>query len=140
MEKKPLDNKDKYPGPDVLKEVLGDSYPEFQKLTADLAAGEYQIAGEWHYYNDGKSWLFKAERKKKTMFWLSAWPGYFKVGFYFAQRLKSDLFSLGLSDDLVKAMEQTAEMGRLFPVAIEIRHGANLADVMKLVRYKISER
>jgi len=55
-----------YPSDDVLKNVLGTSYPAFEELTGKIKDTEYALEPEWRYYKDGKAWLCKVCHKKKT--------------------------------------------------------------------------
>ena len=75
-----------FPSDDILQIALGSLYPAYQSLCGSLA--DAQIAMEWRYYNDGKSWLCKCTNKKKTVFWLSVWEGYFQAGFFFTEKTR----------------------------------------------------
>ena len=72
-----------YPSEDIMQAVLGGVYPAYQSFCELLAAE--QVAMEWRYYKDSKSWLGKCQHKKKTVFWLSVWEGFFRVTFFFTQ-------------------------------------------------------
>lgn len=69
---------------ELLQEVMGDNYANFDRILKTLA--EQGVANEWTYYKDGKSWLGKAQRKKKTVLWLSVWEECFKLTFYFTEK------------------------------------------------------
>lgn len=80
-----LRDKEQYPAGEILMNALSDSYASFSELMAMIAGTEYRLAPEWNYYNDGKAWLCKVVYKKKTVFWLSVWDGYFQAAFYFTE-------------------------------------------------------
>jgi len=110
------------PTADVLAAALGErqkAYAEFTSKTAELG-----IALEWRYYNDGKSWLGKGTHKKKTVFWLSIWEGYFQIGMFFTEKT------------LPNTEPGEKMIGKLIPVVIKVRSEAELPRLFKLVEYK----
>ena len=70
----------------VLEEALGkDVFAVYTKLN-EIIRTEFQIEPEWRYYKDGKSWLYKAVYKKKTIFWLSIWEKFIKISLLFTEK------------------------------------------------------
>ena len=65
-----------YPDEIVLRRVLGQSYEAYLDLLNLFQ--NYEMNCQWRYYNDGKAWLCKVQKKKKTIAWMSAWSGCFK--------------------------------------------------------------
>ncbi|MDR1632428.1 MAG: DUF3788 domain-containing protein [Dysgonamonadaceae bacterium] len=56
-----------FPSKEVLKNVLGEMiYSVFEELETRLTSDEFALAFDWNYYRDGKAWLCKVCRKKKT--------------------------------------------------------------------------
>jgi len=121
-----------YPSEELLSIALGGVYPAYQSF-CELFAAE-QIAMEWRYYNDGRSWLCKCQHKKKTVFWLSIWEGFFKTAFFFPERLREDLLALPTEQPL--AFERN--VGKSVPVVMELRDKSQLGDFMRLAEYKKS--
>jgi len=65
MENPCLNNKNEYPNALVLERHLGDAKSVWDEFTRLLEREYPLITGEWRYYNDGKSWLFKVTAKKE---------------------------------------------------------------------------
>ena len=124
------------PTPEVLQNVLGTSYPVFDELIKTVAQSNYGIVGDWNYYNDGKAWLFKAAFKKKTVFWLSVWDGYFRTAFYFTEKNCTGLFDLGISQSILDDFESQKPIGKLLPLVIEMKVKEQLPDLLKIIEYK----
>ncbi len=57
-----------YPDEQVLRDVLGDSYESYYQLLE--LYDRNQMHHEWRYYKDGKAWLCKVQKKKRTSDWL----------------------------------------------------------------------
>jgi hypothetical protein len=124
------------PTSEVLTEVLGDSYQvfdEFIKVTTDPAIG---LVFDWHYYNDGKAWLCKVVFKKKTVFWLSAWDGYFKTTFYFTEKNCTGLLEMEIDETIKKEFSSRKPIGKLLPLTIDMKQKEQLPDLLKIIGYK----
>ncbi len=138
METMLLRNPEVLPGNEVLQEALGESYPAFDELINTISNAEFGLTPEWNYYNDGKAWLCKVVFKKKTVFWLSVWEGYFRATFYFTEKNCGGLDDLGLNQELMQQFIQSKPIGKLLPMLFTIREIPHLEDLLKVVQYKKS--
>ena len=55
-----------FPSEEVLKDVMGNSYPAFEALTKEVTSEQLALTMEWRYYKDGKAWLCKVQFKKNN--------------------------------------------------------------------------
>lgn len=136
-----LRDKDVFPSPDVLQDVLGKRYAVLKELLDTITGEEYGLDFEWRYYNDGKSWLGKATHgkktaKKKTIFWLSVWDGYFQTGFHFTEKTRGGIMELNIDDGVKSAFAQAEATGKLVPLSLKIDKKRQLKDVLEIVKYK----
>lgn len=122
------------PDNENLEAALGKKYKifaEFEKKTAEL-----DLVLEWHYYNDGKSWLCKVLNKKKNLCWLSVWSTGFKLTFYFPDKAINGVYELDISDEIKKAAQETKPVGKSHPVILLVKSKKIMNDGMKLLEYK----
>ncbi len=124
-----------YPDLNVLSSILGPSYQAFEDLLDLFARNEMNY--EWRYYKDGKAWLCKVQRKKKTIVWMSAWKGYMKATIYFPVRILGEVLELEINDALKEKIKNTENVGKSKPCTFEIREGNVLADFEKVMLFKI---
>jgi hypothetical protein len=124
------------PTDDVLANALGGSYGNYKKFLEILAGSG--IDNEWRYYNDSKSWLGKATRKGKTVFWLSVWDGFFKASFFFTEKTKGGLLELNIDSEIKSAFVNAKSVGKLLPLIFEIRTDDQLQDLFSVIEYKKS--
>ncbi len=136
METQQLRDQSIFPTNEVLQQVLGKSYAAFEELMASIASPEYGFTVEWNYYKDGKSWLCKVVHKKKTIFWLSAWNGFFKTTFFFTEKNLEDIATLAIDEKIKEAFAQAKPIGRLLPLIIDIDGSKKLKDLLMVTRYK----
>ena len=121
-----------YPSEDILQAALGGVYPAYQSFCELLAAE--QIAIEWRFYKDSKCWLGKCGHKKKTVFWLSVWEGFFKAAFFFTEAAYEGVRSLPFDEP----PKREPNVGRFVPLVMEICAGSQLGDLAQLIAYKKS--
>jgi len=131
MEKQLLIEQEIFPSKEVLKAVLGNVYNVYEELETLLA--QDGIIFEWHYYKDSKSWLCKVAYKKKTIFWLSVWDGFFKTSFFFLERHLEGIAALEIPENSY-VMEK--EWGKMIPFIFSISKCEQLTDLIKMVNFK----
>jgi len=132
MEKMILTEPEIFPSKEVLQNALGTAYKVFEDLEAQLT-GECALTFDWHYYKDSKGWLCKVSHKKKTVFWLSVWEGYFKISFFFLERHLEGLSALELNEEHF-TLEK--EWGKMIPLIFQINDKKPITDLLKIVGYK----
>lgn len=122
----------------VLENALGKTFPTYEVLMVTIESEHYSLTAQWHYYNDGKAWFCKVQFKKKTVFWLSVWDKYFKMGFYFTVKNCKGIFELDIDDNIKKAFKEHKPVGKLLPLVLNINKKTQLKDALKIVEYKKS--
>lgn len=136
MEKPCLNNKDEYPDEEVLSRYLGevknawDSFGDFLKESYPL------FSGEWRYYNDGKSWLYKLTKKKKTICWISVYPNKFKTTFYFPDRAEDLITKSKLKKEYIDGFVNGKKYGKIRGITVEIKSPADLDATKALIEIK----
>lgn len=110
MEKPVLTDPSVFPSDDLIFSILGHNKIHWLHLLEQVHL-KYPGAEEvWHYYNDGKSWLFRIIRKKKTLFWIGLVPDTFRITFYFGEKS----FPLIEKSSLPEALKQEFFKGKSF--------------------------
>jgi hypothetical protein len=125
-----------FPTKDVLRSVLGDCVSVLNELTETVTKPEFALSVEWNYYNDGKAWLCKVVYKKKTVFWLSVWDGYFKVTFYFNRNNYSGVFDLDIPEKVKADFSGNIGSGKFIPLVIKVTGRDQIEEIVKLVEFK----
>lgn len=103
-----------------------------------LESPDLGVSPEWRFYKDGGAWLCKMTRKKKTVFWLSAWESCLKCAFYFTAKTGEGISDLAIDEPLKLAFEKAKPIGKLYPLVIEVRAKKQLSDLYAVATYKIS--
>lgn len=142
-----LRNPDIEPSSDVVAKALGEANNAYIKFINELSNCDIQL--EWRYYTDSKAWLAKGLYKwtgvrggqnKKTVFWLSVWDGFFKVTIYFPEKVRADIFSLPLNNEVKQMIAALQQMGKLkfFPIVFDLSSDEMFEEVFLLADFRKS--
>lgn len=135
MEKPCLNNKDEYPDDEVLSRCLGKAKGAWDSFIAFLNENYPSFSGEWRYYNDGKSWLYKITKKKKTICWVSVYLNIFSTTFYFPERAEDLIKESKLSKKYVDQFVNR-RYGKTRGITVKIKKSADLSATKKLIEIK----
>ena len=137
MAKPLLNDREQYPDEQVLESVLKTSFPAYQTLIEQITGESYGFIHQWRYYRDGGAWLCNVAHKKKTVFWLSAWDGFFKTTFYFTEKTGAGIASLEVKQELKDTFKENRLIGKLKPLTVFIHNEDELNDLLILAEYKM---
>jgi len=137
MEKQLLGDKETYPDTNILQKTLKGSFGSYNLLMNTITSDEHGLNPEWRYYNDGKAWLCKVVYKKKTVFWMSVWDGFFKTAFYFTEKDYPGIYDLDIADHIKKAFAESKPVGKLIPLIIDVSEEDQVNEVLKITAYKM---
>ena len=133
METQLLREQEIFPSKEVLKNVLGKVYEVLETLETQLTHDEFALTFDWCYYKDSKAWLCKVCHKKKTVFWLSVWNGFFKTSFFFLERHLEGIAALDIDE---KSYTIEKEWGKMIPLIFSINSKKQLPDLLKVIEFK----
>lgn len=130
-----LKDETRFPDEQVLREQLGAAYAAYEALLK-LFASE-QLSAGWRYYHDGKSWLCKVQKKKKTIVWMSALAGSMRATIYFSAKHIEEIYKLDISETRKQIIRDTPNTGKSKPCTFELNESEVPADFVALMKLKI---
>lgn len=136
MERPLLNDPEKYPDKELLEEILNTSYSAFDELMRKIEEPEYALVPEWRYYKDGKAWLCKVCYKKKTVFWLSVWDGFFKTAFYFTEKHIPAIMNLEINQSVKDNLNHAKPIGKMIPLIFNVYQTEDIKDIAKVALFK----
>ncbi len=137
MNRPSLNDPNEYPDHLVLARQLGKSKPAWAAFLALLKKNDPKLLGEWRYYNDGKSWLFKVTRQATTVCWVAVWDKYFTVAFYLNSRTEDLVRNSSLDNALKQGFLHPAEPSKVRAIRAEVRKKSDLNAVEELLEIKL---
>jgi hypothetical protein len=136
MERPCLNNPDEFPDDTLLARHLGPAKTAWDSFMTFLRDRAPDWTGQWRYYNDGKTWLFKLTHKKKTLCWVSIWPGAFKTTFYFGIKAAPLIAASKLPQKYIDQFLHGKTYGKIRSISVLIKTPAALSTTKTLLRIK----
>jgi hypothetical protein len=132
-----LSDRDTFPDDDLIFSIIGDKKVVWQGIMNYLAVNYSEAAVSWNYYNDGKQWLYKMVRKKKTIFWIGVLPDTFRITFYFGDKAETAVENSDLPQFIKDDFRKTRRFGRIRAISTKITGDADLENIYKLIDLKV---
>ena len=135
-EKLVLSDKSIVPTDEFIFSILGERKIYWERIMSYSSENYPNAAGSWNYYNDGKQWLFKLVRKKKTIFWSSLLKDTFRVTFYLGNKAEPIIENSNLPQSIKEEFKTAKRYGLIRPVSFIIRDKTDVDNVLKMIDIK----
>ena len=132
-----LSDKQIKPTDELIFSIIGDRKSLWHSIMDHIKENYNDAAGEWNYYNDGKRWLFKLIRKKKTIFWISLIENTFRVTFWFGDKAESLIEGSELPDNIKNEFKTAKRYGYIRGVTITMDSTDDVDNAVKLIEIKV---
>ncbi len=136
MEKPCLKDQNEYPDDDVLSRYLGKAKSTWDSFIGLLKENYPLFSTEWRYYHDGKNWLFKVTKKKKTICWVSVYNDKFKTTFYFGDKAENLIINNKLKKEYIDQFINGKRYGKIRGITVEIKKPTDLNSTKTLIEIK----
>ena len=130
-----LSDKSVIPTDEQIFSFIGEKRFDWQRIL-NYAAENYNDAGSWNYYNDGKQWLFKLVNRKKTIFWAGILADTFRITFYFGDKAEPLIAESDLPEKIKDAFKSAKRYGAIRGISIIVRDQTDVDDIVKLIIIK----
>jgi hypothetical protein len=110
----------------------------WQNILDGITKNYSDISWSWNYYNDGKQWLFKLVRKKKTIFWGAiVSTGEFRISLYFGDKAAPIIESGDLPEKIKAEFRTAKKYGAIRAVTMLVNSDQDVENILKLVAIKM---
>jgi hypothetical protein len=125
-----------FPNDELVFDTLGEKNLFWKKIYEYLAQKHPVIIGEWRYYKDGKSWLYRSLKKEKAIIWWAVYQNGFRVTSYVGNKAEVLVENSDLSAELKEKFAATK--GEKFrPITIWVNNETAVDDVERLIEIKL---
>jgi ABC-type uncharacterized transport system YnjBCD substrate-binding protein len=138
MDQPLLFDKTQFPTEEIIFSHLGKTINIWDSFFKYLHENHPDITSEWRYYNDGKSWLMKNTRKKKTVFWLSIQKGTFRITFYFTDRAAKAIAGSTIPAEMKKQFKEGKQFGKIRGLTVFFKYKKDIDTAKTLLSIKLS--
>lgn len=137
MEKRTLSEEAIVPDDALIFSIIKDKQIVWKEMMAYLYGNNTDINQVWKYYRDGKSWLLRVLKKKKTIFWVNILDDTFQVAFYFVDRLEPEIIKSKLSDDIKKEYLKAKRWNKSRCISIDVAGLTDLPNIKELIDLRV---
>ncbi|MGD0754608.1 MAG: DUF3788 family protein [Bacteroidales bacterium] len=135
-EKPVLSDKSVIPTDDYIFSIIGERKIHWLRIMNFLSENYPDSSGTWNYYNDGKQWLFKYVRKKKTIFWSGILTDTFRITFYLGNKAETIIENSDLPQSIKEEFRTAKKYGLIRPVSFIIKGKTDVDNVLKMITIK----
>ena len=125
------------PTEELIFSIIGDNSVYWENLIDYLYDNHFDITEEWRFYNDGKAWLYRALRKKKTVYWAGVIKDTFRISFWFGDKAEPTLLASALPETIKEEFRNAKRYAHSRSISIEMHTPENLQNVIALIELKI---
>jgi hypothetical protein len=131
-----LTDKDVIPTEELIFSLIGHNAVFWQRIIKHASENYSDTSGNWNYYNDGKRWLYKFVRKKKTLFWAGIINDTFSITFWFGDKAENLIESAILPPAVKDEFSKTKKIGAVRPISVIVREQSDADIVITLISLK----
>ena len=129
--------KETMPNEEMINEVLGSNYAHLQEIRLFIAEEIGDTIEEWKFYGKKLGWTLKKFYKKRNLFFIGIYRGYFKISFVFGERAAENVFNSGISAALKKELSEARKYAEGRGISINVENDGYLDDIKELIRIKV---
>ena len=137
MEQNILNDKAVEPNDEIVFSIIGEKENLWKQTLSYLYDNNKDISEVWKYYNDGKSWLFRTLKKKKTIFWIRILEDTFRIAFWFGDKLEPIILQSDLPDSLKLEYKNAKRFNKSRCIFIDVQNSGDFQNVKKLIDLKM---
>jgi hypothetical protein len=137
MESDVLKDKSVKPTDEIVFSIIGDKQIIWKQVMAYLHKNHNDISEVWNYYNDGKSWLLRVLKKKKTLFWIKVLNDTFRIAFWFGDKAEPVIGQSDLLPDIKNDFKNAKRYGKLRCIYFDMSDSVDMDDVIRLIEVKL---
>ena len=125
------------PNDDLVFSIIGDKSIHWQRIISYLHENYTDVSEVWRFYNDGKCWLFRTLKKKKTIFWVGISDDTFRVTFYLGGNAEPVILQSDLPERIKNEFTNTISNRFGRSLTIKMVDAEDAENVIKLIQIKL---
>ena len=120
-----------------IRETLKTNYVNLQAIRSFIADSIGETKEEWKYYGTKYGWNLKNFYKKRNLYFIGIYDGYFRISFVFGERAYHAIMEADINSSLKVELSQARKYAEGRGLSIEVRDDTHLEDIKKLIQIKI---
>lgn len=126
-----------HPNDELVFSIIGENSIYWQQIIDYLYENHFDITEEWRFYNDGKSWLYRTLRKKKTIYWIGVLKDTFRVSFWLSEKALPMIEGSDLPERIKEEYRNAKPFNHSRCVTVIMGSDEEFENVLKLIELKL---
>ena len=131
-------SKEIQPDEQMIRETLGTNYAHIENLRKFLKFEIGVSTEEWKYYGKKLGWTLKTFLKKRNLFFIGMYEGYFNIAFVFGDKAVNRVLDSEIDPLLKKELTEARKYAEGRGISIKVDNPGCLVDIKELIRIKVS--
>ncbi len=136
-EEKVFITKETMPDEEMVNQALGSNYAHLQAIRRFIAEEIGDTTEEWKFYGRKLGWTLKKFYKKRNLFFIGIYKGYFKIAFVFGERAAQNVLDSNIAASLKKELSEARKYAEGRGISINVENENYLDDIKELIRIKV---
>jgi len=132
-----LTDKNFDPTDENIANVLGETMSYWNKLWEQIRSDYSDITKHWKYYPDKTGWVLQVLKKKKTLFWLKPYDGFFSIAFWFGDKAVAEVEKSNLPEKMKEELTYAKKYMIERNLTIKIKSLNDTKYIMDLIKIKL---
>lgn len=125
------------PTDELIFSIIGENRVYWQNLIDYLYDHHSDISEQWRFYNDGKSWLYRTLRKKKTIYWVGIQKDTFRVSFLIPEKAEQLIETSDLTENVKEEYRNAKRSSFGRAITVVMRTQEDFDNVVKLAELRM---
>ncbi|MGD9328491.1 MAG: DUF3788 family protein [Cyclobacteriaceae bacterium] len=130
--------KDEPPNEARIQEIIKDKYLLLDTIRQFIRKNYGETNEEWKYYGVKNGWVLKTFLKKRNLFFISIYDGYFSISFVFGDKAVTSIIESNVTDETKKSLKEARKYAEGRGISFEVHDYKHLDDIKKLIKIKVS--
>jgi hypothetical protein len=131
-------SKETKPDEEMIRGTLGANYAQLENLRQFLKDEIGETTEEWKYYGQKLGWTLKTFLKKRNLFFIGMYEGYFNIAFVFGDKAVNRVLDSEIDPSLKKELAEARKYAEGRGISIKVDNPDCLDDIEELIRIKVS--
>ena len=137
METNPFYDESFQPNDKWLIEIFAETWKYWQAIRSQLNQDFGDVHEEWKFFYKKSGWLLQVTRKKRTIFWLRPFDGYFCITFWFGDKAAAVVENSDLPTTIKNALKNAKKYKIGRSIQIDVKQPGDVENIKKLMAIKV---
>ncbi len=125
------------PTDELIFSIIGKNSVYWQQIIGYLYDHHSEISEQWRFYNDGKCWLYRVLRKKKTIYWVGIQKDTFRISFLLPEKAEPLIEASDVAENIKEEYRKAKKSSFGRSVTVVMGSPEDYENVVKLVELKL---